>query len=117
MPCSGDCCKRFYLPYKPANFAVANFEPGTELAFIKDMLIHIEDYNENTADPHYKDRVFEHSKGAWYTCRHWNTETKLCGVYEKRPKMCQKFPYGKKCQYNDKCDVPGEAWEPEKERV
>lgn len=34
-----------------------------------------------------------------YTCRHWNEETRLCGAYEDRPKMCRDYPYEKPCTH------------------
>lgn len=32
-----------------------------------------------------------------FTCRHWNEETRLCGIYEDRPRMCADYPYQGKC--------------------
>ncbi len=34
-----------------------------------------------------------------YTCRHWDEDTGLCGIYEDRPNMCRDFPYGKVCTH------------------
>jgi Fe-S-cluster containining protein len=28
----------------------------------------------------------------FFSCQHWNEETKLCGSYENRPRMCSKYP-------------------------
>ncbi len=36
-----------------------------------------------------------------FTCRHWNSETKLCEIYEDRPDMCRDFPS------EDGCGVAG----------
>jgi Fe-S-cluster containining protein len=103
MGCSGNCCQRFYLDYKPKEIDLwENKKDAPEhrdAMFIKDMLIYIEDYKDDTGNPNYK--------GAWYTCKHWDKSTKLCTVYEQRPSMCRDFPYGKKCQYDNKCDELG----------
>jgi Fe-S-cluster containining protein len=37
------------------------------------------------------------SVGSLYMCRHWNEETRLCGVYDSRPLMCAEFPYSDPC--------------------
>lgn len=38
-----------------------------------------------------------------YTCRHWDTETRLCGIYEQRPAMCRDYPYGHPCDHGCDC--------------
>jgi Fe-S-cluster containining protein len=83
---------------KPSNLYLNGSKE--EADFIKDMVIWLGDYpKKNEEDVH---------NGAYYTCRHWDTETHLCKVYEKRPLMCKGFPYKKKCQYDEKCDEVGE---------
>jgi Fe-S-cluster containining protein len=32
-----------------------------------------------------------------YMCRHWDEDTRLCGVYDSRPRMCAEFPYADPC--------------------
>jgi len=43
--------------------------------------------------------------GNYYTCKHFNSPTGLCGAYADRPAMCSDYPqYGdpdKKCTYKD----------------
>lgn len=36
--------------------------------------------------------------GRYFTCKHWDEQTRLCGVYEDRPKMCRDHPCGV-CQF------------------
>jgi Fe-S-cluster containining protein len=100
MPCSGNCCSEFYLPFDKEAIALITDAPGeTEIAYIKDMVIHLTDFvNPVNGD-----------KGGLYTCKHWNSVTKLCKEYEKRPRMCRDYPYGKKCQYDASCDLLGNA--------
>lgn len=38
-----------------------------------------------------------------YTCRHWDEDTGLCGVYEDRPRMCRDYPYARACDHDDCC--------------
>lgn len=40
--------------------------------------------------------VVDENSNLW-TCRHWDTETRLCTVYESRPGMCRDYPYGAAC--------------------
>lgn len=42
-------------------------------------------------------------RGHHFTCRHWDEDTRLCGIYEDRPAMCRKFPYGKPCPFGCSC--------------
>lgn len=61
------------------------------------MVIHINDLkNEDTG-----------VEGGLYTCRYWNSITKLCTAYDKRPMMCRDFPYGKQCMMDTNCNEPG----------
>ena len=89
--CNGDCCSRFFLPLPPEEmwkkyqeFIMSGIEKFEDIAIIGPMLIPIEPDKE---------------KGWWYTCKHWNTESKLCEIYEKRPRMCALYPYGDECTY------------------
>lgn len=45
--------------------------------------------------------------GSIYTCRHWNEQTRLCGAYGDRPKMCADYPYGRQCQHDCACSEQG----------
>jgi Fe-S-cluster containining protein len=36
-------------------------------------------------------------KSFLYTCRHHDTETGDCRIYETRPMMCSEYPYGNEC--------------------
>lgn len=35
----------------------------------------------------------------FYSCRHWNEDTRLCMAYESRPGMCRKYPYDRACNF------------------
>jgi Fe-S-cluster containining protein len=44
-------------------------------------------------------RWIEYSSQALYTCRHWDTETRLCTQYENRPALCRNYPYRGSCNH------------------
>ena len=46
----------------------------------------------------------ENSTYWWYTCKHLRPSGD-CAIYETRPEMCSKYPYGHKCRY------PGCTWD------
>jgi Fe-S-cluster containining protein len=37
----------------------------------------------------------------FYTCKHFDSTTGNCGIYEHRPLMCRDYPYGNTCRYLD----------------
>jgi len=52
--------------------------------------------------------IRKHLKGPmtrWYACRHWDEETRLCSIYDRRPMICRDFPYGDPCRYGCSCTV------------
>lgn len=93
--CDGSCCERFFLPHPPEKMwkfyedSLMNDEELIPDIFkIGPMIIPIEPVKDSET-------------GWWYTCKHWNKESKLCNIYSKRPKMCVDYPYGKPCTYCD----------------
>lgn len=38
----------------------------------------------------------------YFSCVHWDAATRLCGIYEIRPAMCNDYPYRGKCQHAGK---------------
>lgn len=50
-------------------------------------------------------------RGHYFTCRHWDEETRLCGIYDQRPAMCREYPYGKECDHGcGGCGGRSEDW-------
>ncbi len=49
------------------------------------------------------ERVIRHRKDEAYgsVCRFLDRETRMCTVYESRPKICREFPGTKRCGYWD----------------
>ena len=44
---------------------------------------------------HHKDTVYKS------VCRFFDRETRKCTVYDARPYVCRKYPYGARCGYYD----------------
>jgi Fe-S-cluster containining protein len=44
---------------------------------------------------HQKDHIYES------VCRFFDTDQRRCTVYEVRPNVCRKYPYGSRCGYYD----------------
>lgn len=80
MSCTGDCCACFYLD-EDVQLAIMNGQEPDDQK-IRVMIIPLD------GEGHF-------------TCRHWDAETKLCGIYETRPQICRDFPD------EDGCDNPG----------
>ena len=47
--------------------------------------------------------ILRHKKDTVYKtiCRFFDTDERRCTVYEARPNVCRKYPYGNKCGYYD----------------
>lgn len=35
----------------------------------------------------------------YFTCKHWDTETRLCTAYSERPQMCQNYGTTEPCKH------------------
>jgi len=111
MPCSGKCCAVFNFPTTPEQLRERN--QGDD-AFLADMLVGLtpDEAEERslrfdiTPPEGYSIRQWAEGHPA-YTCRHWDERSRLCGVYEDRPMMCARYPYGEKCQHDCNCDERG----------
>jgi Fe-S-cluster containining protein len=110
MGCSGVCCAAFPWKRSPAQLVVYPAEAGgstqAESRYIADMLVPLspeqakarhERFGVGYARTEYGRAVA--SGRYWYTCKHWNEDTKLCGAYDDRPMMCREFPYDNECEH------------------
>lgn len=86
--CGGYCCERFHLRSNATLERVqedAKMCPDdAERRFVADMLIPL---GESTKDLDGNEGVALN----WFTCKHFDTTTRLCKVYEQRPRMCRDF--------------------------
>jgi Fe-S-cluster containining protein len=74
-----------------------------EIYLLYPMLIYLGHHNWEPCDPKRKRHKV---KSHHYTCKHHNTKTGLCTIYEFRPFMCRHYPNGHSCPFPD-CKLPG----------
>jgi Fe-S-cluster containining protein len=97
--CTGDCCKRFFLPCSPdelkASYDNALKETRVDgVPWYRDIetiypmveLVAIENRNDSAGIKHF------------YRCKNL-TKNGDCGIYDKRPWMCSEYPYGGGCAF------------------
>lgn len=104
--CSGACCAVFYIPHTIRDFKRRVAKGGIEDGeYIADMLIPltVEQARERAARFGSNPRILKKKEGHHFTCRHWDEETRLCGAYDSRPRMCAEYPYGDVCELADGC--------------
>jgi Fe-S-cluster containining protein len=102
--CNGSCCAVFYLPVTPDEMTpqwASHIAPEGDGSYIRRMAIPL---SKDVAAQRAVDFGLtadwgKVEEGHAYTCRHWDTRTRLCREYEDRPLMCSAFPYGDKCQH------------------
>lgn len=95
--CTGRCCERFWLPFRPDSLrravaAIALSSRGTpgvktfriDLAAWAPLLRYLE-----PGDPGY---------GYW-SCDGYDRTWKLCRLYEHRPHTCRDYPYTVPCKH------------------
>lgn len=116
--CSGHCCKRFTLPhdYETMKRAYEHWYAGhgdfigmshgklrpsdhptkynmMDIHLIYPMLIPLGTLKETAeGDP-------TENENHLYTCKHYDTNTGNCTIYEHRPSMCRDYPYKRACNY------------------
>jgi Fe-S-cluster containining protein len=113
--CTGACCKEFYLPRGPAQFAAEalgffllaefgnprdrqpNADHAEELSKIAQLAVPTREIGKGDTMPSGKAYAHE-DRVQLYTCR-WFDGTN-CTVYETRPSMCRRYPYGSKCEHD-----------------
>lgn len=84
--CNGMCCARFPLGENHEEVMALLKSGSVQDGFkILDMITHIP-----------PDDQIPYST---YTCRHWNTDSRRCVVYESRPFMCSDYPYDTMCRH------------------
>ena len=115
--CTGHCCKTFTLPMSPDELWAAfhrwkigagNSTPMSnrgdettkqiigEIYLIAPMVIYLGYKKLPYKQVRPEEKVERHHL---YTCKHFDTKTNNCGIYEHRPQMCRDYPYGMSCNY------------------
>ena len=109
--CKGDCCERFYLSEGPEVWE-RRFRDWAEMQNGGPKVIFYEEEITIAAMIEYLDSARFDVDGTpiefkvpvyWYRCKHHQPNGD-CGIYNRRPKMCSRYPYGNQCRY------PGCTW-------
>lgn len=106
MGCQGNCCAVFYFPSTLTALNEGRREIIRDGEYIADMLIELTNGEAVLRAESFgfeAPGISEASEGHFFTCRHWDEETKLCGDYENRPAMCREYPYSKQCAHGCDC--------------
>lgn len=108
--CTGNCCRCFTLniPIETIREYVHRIRqrvpvgPLTreenETEMLADMLIPLGYLDHHPDAPAWFNE--QKLRGHLYTCRHHDRASGDCLVYENRPSMCSRHPYGTACPYN-----------------
>lgn len=104
MNCTGRCCAVFALP-RNAPKLLRDGANGDDGAFILDMIVPLTPTRARSRLRRlgYDDNLAPIDGKRFFTCRHWDEDTRRCGVYDKRPKMCSGYPYGVPCEHDCGC--------------
>lgn len=105
--CTGNCCESFVInhigdtPEKIDAYLRTRAVDGVQIA---DMLVPIRKVEPGAVMPDGSLAEHEPQGGGWvFTCKHFDTGVRNCGIYATRPAMCRDFPYGKPCEHGDRC--------------
>jgi Fe-S-cluster containining protein len=102
VTCPGHCCAALCIPETIDDIRADVHDPDAQM--IADMLIPLTHRQAVArakkfgAPPGTVTRYPSGPKSRWYTCRHWDEETRLCTVWENRPEMCRGYPYDHSCR-------------------
>jgi Fe-S-cluster containining protein len=105
--CTGACCAAFHLEYTLTELRTRKLQDG---AFIADMVIPL-----SPKEARQRAEQFGGTgkwpwklRGHYFACRHWDEKTRLCTVYDRRPRMCSGYPYeGEPCGLGKSCTYVG----------
>ncbi len=105
--CTGACCTRFAFTGKgttPEEIVGFIRENGRDGAQIADMILPLYPLIPGAEYPTGNVVLEKPVGGGWvFTCKHFNLETRDCGIYESRPEMCREYPYRSPCEHGERC--------------
>lgn len=101
--CSGLCCAAFSLPERPEKLPEIAGDEGEQIAAMVIPLTAAEARERYEAFGGTDPEQFPADGTLFFTCRNWDEVTRLCAIYETRPDMCRKFPYGNGCPHGCPC--------------
>ena len=82
--CGGYCCEKFHFRNNLSPEEVKQAGQKGEFKQVAEMVIYLGE----------SDHDVEGTKSSmlhWYTCKHFDTDTRLCKIYEARPSMCRTY--------------------------
>lgn len=95
--CPGYCCSHPRIAV--SEFDIARLAKHFSLSVTKARKKFTYRYRTKDAD----EVILRHQKDTVYKtiCRFFDTKARRCTVYEARPNVCRKYPYGNQCGYYD----------------
>lgn len=112
--CTGRCCLSFDLPMSPGTLRImalaAQHGRGVEspdgyrtvIRSSSGYNIRVGSREEAILIGTMTQFIGQASTGAHlYTCAHFDQASRNCTIYERRPRMCSDFPYGRTCTFSD----------------
>lgn len=100
--CTGQCCVAFPVNTNQDCLTLDLAEMLVPIGREEAAERHARLYSDNLVEP----RGGSADDGQYYRCAHWDEETRLCRIYEDRPRMCRDFPGyddGAVCEYGCDC--------------
>ena len=110
--CLGLCCAAFPLPrgsYAGLVSGAVNEQHEDGMVRLKEILVPLTELEAQVRIAQVGSALLSQvvSDDEWFTCNQWDSETKRCKVYERRPIMCRDFPYGRQCEHSKSCHERG----------
>jgi Fe-S-cluster containining protein len=104
--CDGRCCAVFPLSTTRADLErrVLSITDGLLIAA---MLVPLD-----PVDVVFRRVLFDQALGddgtgrEYFTCRHWQEDTRACGIYDDRPAMCRTYPNHGACDHGCNAVTP-----------
>jgi len=93
--CPAHCCSYDYIETKPADVERLAKYHGLTIAVARRRFTKLVQSGKLRVMRHQKDAIF----GS--VCQFLNLETRRCGIYEGRPKICREHPGSVRCGFYD----------------
>ena len=108
MPCTGMCCAAF-----PISGGIDRIDCLTEDGpQLLDMLMAITHQEAAERLQRVGSPLRPSQDSTYFTCRHFDLESRRCMDYDNRPAMCRNYPYGDPCEHGCDCkDARPLVWE------
>lgn len=97
LKCPGYCCSHARIAV--SDFDIARLARHFGVSFEQAKRRYTYRYRTKEAD----EQILRHQKDHIYKsiCRFFDTNERRCTIYQARPNVCRRYPYGRKCGYYD----------------